>query len=285
MNQELPLEEGSTVVDPEHEEILKGIRVSGETLQELPKDLYIPPEALKVVLEAFEGPVDLLLYLIRRQNLDILNIPIAEVTRQYMEYVEMMRALNLEMAAEYLVMAAMLAEIKSRMLLPRHEEIEDEDDPRAELIRRLQEYEQLKKAAEELNGLPRMERDINSVEIAAPVRGARPQPDVQIQALLTAFSDVLQRAELFNSHHVQREPLSIRERMSSVLVLLEEGVEFIEFGSLFQVEEGRAGVVITLMAILELIKESLIGIVQNEPYGPIYISSPNEKPMESGDVQ
>ncbi len=285
MNQELPLEEGSAVVDPEHEELLRGIRISGEALQELPKDLYIPPEALKVVLEAFEGPVDLLLYLIRRQNLDVLNIPIAEVTRQYMEYVEMMRALNLEMAAEYLVMAAMLAEIKSRMLLPRHDEIEDEDDPRAELIRRLQEYEQLKKAAEELNELPRMERDINSVEIAAPIRGVRPQPDVQIQALLTAFSDVLQRAELFNSHHVQREPLSIRERMSSVLVLLEEGAEFIEFGSLFQVEEGRAGVVITLMAILELIKESLIGVVQNDPYGPIYIRSPNEKSMESGEEQ
>lgn len=285
MNQELPLEESSTVVDPEYEKMLRGIRVSGEALQEIPKDLYIPPEALKVVLEAFEGPVDLLLYLIKRQNLDILNIPIAEVTRQYMEYVEMMRALNLEMAAEYLVMAAMLAEIKSRMLLPRHEEIEDEDDPRAELIRRLQEYEQLKRAAEELNELPRMERDINSVEIAAPVRGARPQPEVQIQALLTAFSDVLQRAELFNSHHVQREPLSIRERMSSVLVLLEEGAEFVEFGSLFQVEEGRAGVVITLMAILELIKDSLIGIVQNEPYGPIYISSPNERSMESGEEQ
>jgi len=285
MNQELPLEEGSAVVDPEHEELLRGIRISGEALQELPKDLYIPPEALKVVLEAFEGPVDLLLYLIRRQNLDVLNIPIAEVTRQYMEYVEMMRALNLEMAAEYLVMAAMLAEIKSRMLLPRHDEIEDEDDPRAELIRRLQEYEQLKKAAEELNELPRMERDINSVEIAAPIRGVRPQPDVQIQALLTAFSDVLQRAELFNSHHVQREPRSIRERMSSVLVLLEEGAEFIEFGSLFQVEEGRAGVVITLMAILELIKESLIGVVQNDPYGPIYIRSPNEKSMESGEEQ
>jgi len=285
MNQELPLEEGSAVVDPEHEELLRGIRISGEALQELPKDLYIPPEALKVVLEAFEGPVDLLLYLIRRQNLDVLNIPIAEVTRQYMEYVEMMRALNLEMAAEYLVMAAMLAEIKSRMLLPRHDEIEDEDDPRAELIRRLQEYEQLKKAAEELNELPRMERDINSVEIAAPIRGVRPQPDVQIQALLTAFSDVLQRAELFNSHHVQRESLSIRERMSSVLVLLEEGAEFIEFGSLFQVEEGRAGVVITLMAILELIKESLIGVVQNDPYGPIYIRSPNEKSMESGEEQ
>ncbi len=278
MNSELPLDGATT--DPEGERLLREIRVSGESIEELPKDLYIPPESLKVVLDAFEGPLDLLLYLIRRQNLEILNIPIAEVTRQYMKYVEMMKALDLEMAAEYLVMAAMLAEIKSRMLLPRHEEVEDEDDPRAELIRRLQEYEQFKRAAEELNELPRMERDITAIEIAAPERGSRPQPEVEMQALLAAFSDVLQRAELFNSHHVQREPLSIRERMSSVLSRLEEAAEddvpFIEFATLFRVEEGRAGVVITLMAILELIKETLISIVQNEPYGPIYIRPPAE---------
>jgi segregation and condensation protein A len=241
-----------------------------------------------VVLEAFEGPLDLLLYLIRRQNLDVLNIPISEVTRQYMQYVEMMQAINLELAAEYLVMAALLAEIKSRMLLPRHDEIEDEDDPRAELIRRLQEYEQFKKAAEEINELPRMERDINQVEVDAPSRGPRPQPEVQLQALLTAFSDVLKRAELFNSHHVQKESLSIRERMSRVLIRLEElresGEEqFIEFQSLFVPEEGRAGVVIALMAVLELIKEALIGVVQNEPYGPIYIGPPSELSIEKGE--
>ncbi|HIJ22566.1 MAG: segregation/condensation protein A [Gammaproteobacteria bacterium] len=268
--------------------LLKEIRVSGESLDELPKDLYIPPEALKVVLETFEGPLDLLLYLIRRQNLDVLNIPIAEVTRQYMSYVEMMRALNLELAAEYLVMAALLAEIKSRMLLPRHDEIEDEDDPRAELIRRLQEYEQFKRVAEELDQQPRLERDINPVEIAGPSRGPRPQPEVQLQALLTAFSEVLQRAELFNSHHVQREPLSIRERMSAVLIRLEElsteeSPPFIEFQSLFAVEEGRAGVVIALMAVLELIKEALIGVVQNEPYGPIYIGPPSQLSIEKGE--
>lgn len=286
MTRQLPLDD-STTVDPEQEQLLQEIRVSGESLQELPKDLYIPPEALKVVLDAFEGPLDLLLYLIRKQNLDILNVPIAEVTRQYMGYVEMMQTLNLELAAEYLVMAALLAEIKSRMLLPRHDDVEDEDDPRAELIRRLQEYEQFKRAAEELNELPRMERDINQVEIAPPSRGPRPQPEVQLQALLTAFSEVLQRAELFNSHHVQKEPLSIRERMSSVLLQLEEVTKsdspIIEFGDLFDPEEGRMGVVISLMAVLELIKEALIGVVQNAPYGPIYIVPPSELSVEKGE--
>ena len=287
MNEELPLEE-SGEADLEQEALLAEIRISGEQLERLPEDLYIPPDALKVVLEAFEGPMDLLLYLIRRQNLDVLNIPIAEVTRQYISYVEMMQALNLDLAAEYLVMAALLAEIKSRMLLPRHEETEDEEDPRAELIRRLQEYEQVKRAAEELDTLPRLERDINPVEIGAHMRGPRPQPEVQLQALLTAFSEVLQRAELFNSHHVQREPLSIRERMSRVLIRLEalreEGEEqFIPFESLFVVEEGRAGVVISLMAVLELIKEALVGVVQNEPFGPIYIGPPNEVSVERGE--
>ncbi len=286
MNEELPLQEQNEA-EAEQAALLEEIRVSGEQLEELPKDLYIPPEALKVVLETFEGPLDLLLYLIRKQNLDVLNIPIAEVTKQYMHYVEMMQALNLELAAEYLVMAALLAEIKSRMLLPRHDEVEDEDDPRAELIRRLQEYEQFKKAAEDINELPRMERDINQIEIGAPSRGPRPQPEVQLQALLTAFAEVLQRAELFNSHHVQKEPLSIRERMSRILIKLEElresDAQFIEFESLFDVEEGRPGVVIALMAVLELIKEALIGVVQNEPYGPIYIGPPSELSVEMGE--
>jgi segregation and condensation protein A len=286
VNEELPLSEQDDAAE-EQAALLQEIRVSGEQLLELPKDLYIPPEALKVVLEAFEGPLDLLLYLIRRQNLDVLNIPIAEVTRQYMHYVEMMHALNLELAAEYLVMAALLAEIKSRMLLPRHDEVEDEEDPRAELIRRLQEYEQFKRAAEDLNELPRMERDINQVEIAPPLRGSRPQPEVQLQALLSAFAEVLQRAELFNSHHVQREPLSIRERMSRILLRLEalreSDAQFIEFQTLFDPQEGRSGVVIALMAVLELIKEALIGVVQNEPYGPIYIGPPSELSVEMGE--
>ncbi len=284
MNEELPL---ADEVELEQQALLQEIRVRGEQLEVLPKDLYIPPEALKVVLDAFEGPLDLLLYLIRKQNLDVLNIPIAEVTRQYMHYVEMMQALNLELAAEYLVMAALLAEIKSRMLLPRHDEVEDEEDPRAELIRRLQEYEQFKRAAEDINELPRLERDINPVEIAPPSRGARPQPEVQLQALLTAFAEVLQRAELFNSHHVQKEPLSIRERMSRILIKLEElresDAQFIEFETLFDIEEGRPGVVIALMAVLELIKEALIGVVQNEPYGPIYIGPPSELSVEMGE--
>jgi segregation and condensation protein A len=287
VNEELPLSEAADGAVESEQQLLKEIRVSGELLDELPKDLYIPPEALKVVLEAFEGPLDLLLYLIRRQNLDVLNIPIAEVTRQYMSYVEMMQAINLELAAEYLVMAALLAEIKSRMLLPRHDEAEDEDDPRAELIRRLQEYEQFKRAAEALNELPRLERDINLVEVAAPSRGLRPQPEVQLQALLSAFSDVLHRAELFNSHHVQRESLSIRERMSSVLAQLDavrgEAHPFIEFERLLVLDEGRAGVVISLMAVLELIKETLIGVVQNEPYGPIYICPPSEEALALGE--
>ena len=268
---------------------IKDILIEGEQLDELPKDLYIPPDALKVILEnTFEGPLDLLLYLIRRQNLDILNIEIAEITKQYMSYVEMMRSINLELAAEYLVMAAMLAEIKSRMLLPRHEEYEDEDDPRAELIRRLQEYEQFKQAAEDIGELPRLERDINLVEIAAPERSERPEPEVELQSLLIAFSDVLKRAELFNSHHIQREPLSIRERMTSVLDSLyrrSEDGEFVEFSTLFDVKEGRLGVVITLMAVLELIKEMLIGIVQSEPYGEIYICHPSEKIIEERAIE
>jgi segregation and condensation protein A len=245
--------------------------VLGEPLAAPPKDLYIPPDALEIFLEAFEGPLDLLLYLIKRQNLQILDIPIAEVTRQYMNYIELMNEMRLELAAEYLVMAAMLAEIKSRMLLPRPVEEHDEEDPRAELVRRLQEYERFKKAAEDLDALPRVERDtfIAAVE-PPPIEKNNRLPDLSLKELLFAFQDVLSRADMFSHHHVQREPLSVRERMSIVLSELREG-EFIEFTSVFTPEEGRRGVVVSLLAILELIKAHLIELVQAKPFAPIYL--------------
>ncbi|UCE77239.1 MAG: segregation/condensation protein A [Gammaproteobacteria bacterium] len=247
--------------------------VQGEAVTTLPKDLYIPPDALEVFLEAFEGPLDLLLYLIKRQNLDILDIPIAEITRQYMEYIDLMKELRLELAAEYLVMAAMLAEIKSRMLLPRPVEAEDEEDPRAELIRRLQEYERFKQAAEDIDGIPRMERDTFPVNVEAPEKQviAKP-PEVSLQELLIAAKEAMTRAEMFSHHHVQMEPLSVRERMSLVLSRVGSG-EFTSFTELFKTEEGRMGVVVALLAVLELIKESLIELVQSEPFAPIYIKA------------
>ncbi len=245
----------------------------GAPITELPRDLYIPPDALEVFLEAFEGPLDLLLYLIKRQNIDILDIPIASVTRQYMEYVELMKELRLELAAEYLVMAAMLAEIKSRMLLPRPEEAEAEDDPRAELVRRLQEYERYKKAAEELNELPRLGRDVFEVAVAAPHADVvKVQPKVELDDLLKALRDVLQRAEMFSHHHVQREPLSVRERMSLILTTV-RGDRYTDFGMLFTPEEGRMGVVVTFIALLELLREMLIELVQARPYGPIHVKA------------
>ncbi len=248
--------------------------VQGTAVTELPHDLYIPPDALEVFLEAFEGPLDLLLYLIKRQNLDILDIPIAEITRQYIEYVELMKELQLELAAEYLVMAAMLAEIKSRMLLPRPAESEgDEEDPRAELIRRLQEYERYKQAAEDIDALPRVERDVYPVRTEAPERKVvKLPPRVELRDLLYALKDVMTRAEMFAHHHVQLEPLSVRERMSNVLGLLNVD-NFTEFTTLFNPEEGRRGVVVTLLAILELIKQTLIELVQTEPFGPIHVKA------------
>ncbi len=247
--------------------------VEGKPVSTPPEDLYIPPQALEVFLDTFEGPLDLLLYLIKRQNLDILDIPIAEVTRQYMEYVEMMRTIKLDLAAEYLVMAALLAEIKSRMLLPRHEETEDEDDPRAELVRRLQEYERFKQAAENIDELPRDRRDHWSSNVEA-VREQKetPQPDVELHEILLAFKDILMRADMSISHEIQRESLSVRERMSNMLALLKTD-SFVEFHSLFTLEEGRMGVVVTMIALLELLKEKLADIVQSEPYAPIYIQA------------
>ncbi|MDG0991678.1 MAG: ScpA family protein [Luminiphilus sp.] len=248
--------------------------VMGHEMTELPKDLYIPPQALEVFLEAFEGPLDLLLYLIRRQNLDILDIGVSQITTQYMEYVELMDAMQFELAAEYLLMAAMLAEIKSRMLLPRSTDIEeDEEDPRANLIRRLQEYERFKQAAEEIDGLPRVERDTWVAKIEPPdLNRDRPLPDLEMRELLVALGEVLKRADMYESHQIQRESLSTRERMSDVLEVLRAS-NFVPFVSLFKAEEGRLGVVVTFLAIMELIKESLVEIVQTEGFGPIHVKA------------
>lgn len=253
--------------------------VLGQPLNKWPHDLYIPPNALEVFLESFSGPLDLLLYLIKKENIDILDIPIAQVTSQYMEYVELMRTLHLELAAEYLVMASMLAEIKSRMLLPRPvSALENiDDDPRAELIRRLREYEQYKKAAEDIDILPRMHRDIFPVAVALPEiqTVVRVLPELDMQELLIAFKDVMSRASMYIHHHIRRENLSVRERMTQVLSRLQTA-EFITFESMFKVEEGRLGVVVTFMAILELLRQSLIDIVQAEVYGAIYLKTIKE---------
>lgn len=246
--------------------------VYGEALTEMPVDLYIPPDALEVILEAFEGPLDLLLYLIRKQNIDILDIPVAEITRQYMGYVELMKSVRLELAAEYLVMAAMLAEIKSRMLLPRSAEVEEEEgDPRAELIRRLQEYERFKAAAEGIDELPRVGRDVVVPRLEAPQAKVRKLlPQVSLEELLVSMAEVMRRNDLFESHQITRETLSTRERMGDVLERLKGGA-FVPFVELFGAEEGKLGVVVTFMAILELVKESLIELVQNEPFAPIHV--------------
>ncbi|MBZ5486003.1 segregation/condensation protein A [Halomonas aquamarina] len=248
-------------------------RLFDEPITQLPEDLYIPPEALRVFLETFEGPLDLLLYLIRRQNLDILTINVAAITHQYIEYVELMKAMEIELAGEYLLMAAMLAEIKSRTLLPRppKAEGEEEEDPRAELIRRLQEYERLKAAAETLDTLPRMGRDWFSVQAGLPPIEARViHPDVELDELLGALSSVLRRAELIQAHQISREVLSTRERMLRIMEQLTQE-HYTPFEALFVLEEGRAGVVVTFMAILELAKESMIEIVQNAPLSPIHV--------------
>lgn len=246
--------------------------VAGKAITDLPKDLYIPPDALEVFLEAFEGPLDLLLYLIRRQNIDILEINVAEITDQYISYVELMEASRFELAAEYLVMAAMLAEIKSRILLPRPpEEDEEEEDPRAQLIRRLQEYERFREAAERLETLPRMERDLFQASAKAPPIGrVTVHPDVDLEEVLIAFAEVLRRSDLFESHTIQRETLTTREKMSQILLRLSDR-HFTPLVSLLMKDEGRAGVVVTFLAVMELIKESLIELVQNEAFGPIHV--------------
>ncbi|MFT6051179.1 MAG: segregation and condensation protein A [Halioglobus sp.] len=251
--------------------------VMGQAVTELPKDLYIPPQALEVFLEAFEGPLDLLLYLIRRQNLDILEVDVSDITEQYMRYVDLMDAMQFELAAEYLLMAAVLAEIKSRMLLPRSSDIEeDEEDPRAQLIRRLQEYERFKKAAADIDELPRVGRDTWIGSGNPPdLENARPDPDVNMRELLMALSEVIRRADMYESHQVTREALSTRERMSQVLEQL-AGQQFVPFVALFSASEGRLGVVVTFLAVMELLKESLVEIVQTENFGPIHVKGRSE---------
>lgn len=246
--------------------------ISGKPVVDLPKDLYIPPDALAVFLEAFEGPLDLLLYLIRRQNMNILDIDVSEITRQYMDYIGAVEAMRFELAAEYLVMAATLAEIKSRMLLPRQESDDEEEiDPRAELIRRLQQYERFKQAAEDIDEMPRLERDNYAASAALPrMPSSHPHPDVDLREMLLALQNVLKRADLFTSHHVERERLSTRERMSAILSVLQDD-HFVTFESLFTAEEGRLGVVVTFLATLELVKEQLIEVVQAEVLGPLHV--------------
>ncbi|HCB14918.1 MAG TPA: segregation/condensation protein A [Gammaproteobacteria bacterium] len=247
-------------------------RVGGQPWTRIPQDLYIPPDALEVFLDTFEGPLDLLLYLIRRQNISILDIPIAEITRQYMEYLTLMQELQLELAAEYLLMAAWLAEIKSRLLLPRPAQVEAEElDPRAELVRRLQEYERFQQAALTMDALPRLERDVFTASAAPPERQLqREPPPVSLADLLNALRDVMTRVELFGRHHIQQEALSVRERMSEILESL-DALHFTPFTALFYPEEGRRGVVVTFMAILELLREALLELVQVEPFAPIHL--------------
>lgn len=247
--------------------------INGEALIEKPEDLYIPPDALELILEAFEGPLDLLLYLIRRQKFDIVNLPVYQVTKQYMEYVEVMKDLKLELAAEYLLMAAILAEVKSRLLLPKRPDVEeDEDDPRAELIRRLKEYELIKTAAHELDNIPRQERDVftASAQPAPTVEPIKILPNVSMQELVLSFQGAMKRAEAFNHHHIEKETLSTRERMSLILEQISAD-EFTGFDELFHANEGKAGVVVTFLAILELTKESLIELVQGQVFGNIHV--------------
>ena len=246
-------------------------KIYGEPVIELPHDLYIPPDALEIVLEAFEGPLDLLLYLIRKENLDILDIPMAPLTRQYLEYVEIMRKTNLELAAEYLVMAAMLMEIKSRLLLPRPPSAEpSEEDPRAELVRRLLEYERMKKAAQGLDELPQVGRDVIAISVWIEKQVSQRLPDVNPRDLAEAWRTLLHRARLTAHHRVSREELSVRAHMSSILRALKEK-RVVEFGELFDPARGVAVLVVTFLALLELARELLVEVTQSAGFGPIYV--------------
>lgn len=268
--------------------------VRGRELRRLPTDLYIPPDALAVILETFEGPLDLLLYLIRRQNLDILEISVSAVTDQYINYIELMAALELDLAGEYLLMAATLAEIKSRLLLPRAaEDDEEEEDPRAELVRRLREYERFKEAAERLDRLPRLERDTHLAHASRPEPVARrAQPAVALDELLDAFAAAMARAELSSDHTIEQEPLSVRERMTDVLARVNEG--FVTFTELLDASEGRRGIVVTFLALMQLLQEALVEVVQTREYGPIHVRpleeaervvpGPGTKPEDAGPV-
>ena len=255
--------------------------INGQAFTDQPEDLYIPPDALELILDAFEGPLDLLLYLIRRQKFDLVNLPVYEVTKQYMLYVDMMKDLKLELAAEYLLMAAILAEIKSRLLLPKRPDAEeDEDDPRAELIRRLQEYELVKTAAHELDDIPRMERDVFSAgaQTSDSVAPIKILPKINLQELVVSFQNVMQRASAFEHHQIAPEALSTRERLALILEKLNSEL-FTGFDCLYKTSEGRAGVVVTFLAILELCKEQLIELVQSEPLANIHIKLKAEEPQ------
>ncbi len=263
-------QEASVVEQPDMDAI-----VLGEVVTDLPQDLYIPPDALRVFLETFQGPLDLLLYLIKKQNIDILDIPVAKITHQYMGYVEVMQGLQLELVGEYLLMAAMLTEIKSRLLLPKSKTEEEDDglDPRAELVRRLQEYERFKTAAEKIDELERVDRDIYVADAQAPAMDLEhTRPAVELTEIMLAFREVLERAKLYESHQVTKEVLSIRERMTIVLQLIKSD-SFTEFTTLFNALEGRMGVVVTLIAVLELIRQKVVELVQPEAFAPIYVKA------------
>ncbi|WP_394393497.1 segregation and condensation protein A [Shewanella woodyi] len=249
--------------------------VRGEPVKNFPADLFIPPEALEVFLESFEGPLDLLLYLIRKQKLDVVELPIWPVTEQYLEYIELLQGARVELAADYLVMAATLAEIKSRLLLPRPQsEVEDEEDPRAQLIRQLKAYEVIKLAQQELDSLPRLERDIFQAKVtpAPDIKPVLLPPSVSLADMARAFASVLQRVEATEDHHVKREVLSTRERMTQILALL-DGEDYLPFEALFDVKEGRSGVVVSFLALMELVKELLVELIQAEPFSTIHVKA------------
>lgn len=265
------------------QQVLPLAMIHGEAYIDKPTDLFIPPDALEIILESFEGPLDLLLYLIRKQKFDILDLPIAPITKQYMAYVELMKDVKLELAAEYLVMAAILAEIKSRLLLPKQTVEDNEEDPRAELVRRLQEYEIIKHAANELDQLPRLDRDVFIAKVNLPenFQLRTIDADVELSELVSALQDIMKRTKALEHHHIQREALSTRERMAYILSKLrqvKENSPYVEFSQLFDIKEGRHGVVVTFLAILELLKDVLIECIQVQAYGPIQLRL---KPVET----
>lgn len=261
-----------TVSPPAEEVVVRPVKVHGLAMERMPEDLYIPPDALEVFLDAFEGPLDLLLYLIRRQNLNILDIPVLKITQQYIQYIGMMREMRLELAAEYLVMAALLAEIKSRILLPRPppDEAEEQGDPRMELVRRLQEYERYKTAGEALEKMPRVGRDLYMAQARPEVIPQAAQvPMPALRDLVLAFRDIMERASLFKHHEISREPLSVRERMSHILLRLRQGPAPLH--ELMDPEEGRLGLVVCFLAVLELTKSALLDVSQDGPFAPLMV--------------
>ena len=265
-----------TITKTPHQEEMILATVQGKRVTTLPEDLYVPPNALEILLDTFAGPLDFLLYLIRKQNIDILDIDVAKISEQYTSYIDLMDALQIELAGDYLVMAAYLAELKSRMLLPRPEEQKDEEDPRAELIRRLQEYQRFKSAAEKIDTMPRIDRDFYAAQAQLPEFALEtPLADIPLEGLALALAEVMRRVEQSQAHLINFEELSIRERMTHILERMRNEA-FIEFTTLFNKEEGKIGVVVTFLAILELLKDSLIEIVQSEEFGPIHIKGIEE---------